>query len=311
VLSSFPCRISLGAFLVAKSYSGYIQAFSAFVLWGVFPLYWKFLQNVPSLEVIFHRILWSLVTLVILIHFFRQWDRVVELVRDRRRLMLCTLAAILISINWFVFIWAVQNGHVVEGSLGYFVNPLLTVLLAVVLFRESIGGLQWVGIALAFGGVGIMTWATGVFPWIAFALATSFALYSAAKKKTTMPAVSGLGMETAILAPISLVGMFYYHKTGQSGAFQDLSTVGLLLLGGPITTLPLVLFASAAKSVPLVVLGMLQYIGPTIQFLLAYLFFREPISSGRMAGFVFVWIGLATFVCGTVLAEKKRKQQLA
>ncbi|MFN7874977.1 MAG: EamA family transporter RarD [Pirellula sp.] len=286
---------------------GYVQAFSAYTLWGVFPLYWKLVAHIPSVEVICHRIVWSLVVLTVLTTYVRQWPDVMGLLKDRKRLALCSLAAVLISINWLAFIWAVQNGYVVEASLGYFINPLLTVLLAVVIFRERITVIQWFAIATAFVGVGVMTWATGVFPWIAFILATSFACYAAVKKRTTMPAISGLGMETAILAPLSLVLLGYFRIFTIEPEPLTPLTLGLLVFGGPITTLPLVLFASAAKSVPLVAMGMLQYVGPLLQFLLAFFWFREEVSIGRLTGFVIVWMALALFVWGTILLEKEKR----
>jgi chloramphenicol-sensitive protein RarD len=243
----------------------------------------------------------------VLTTYVRQWPDVMGLLKDRKRLALCSLAAVLISINWLAFIWAVQNGYVVEASLGYFINPLLTVLLAVVIFRERITVIQWFAIATAFVGVGVMTWATGVFPWIAFILATSFACYAAVKKRTTMPAISGLGMETAILAPLSLVLLGYFRIFTIEPEPLTPLTLGLLVFGGPITTLPLVLFASAAKSVPLVAMGMLQYVGPLLQFLLAFFWFREEVSIGRLTGFVIVWMALALFVWGTILLEKEKR----
>jgi len=293
---------------MVNNYRGYVQAFSAYALWGIFPLYWKLVAHIPSVEVICHRILWSLVVLTVLTTYVRQWPDVMGLLKDRKRLALCSLAAVLISINWLAFIWSVQNGYVVEASLGYFINPLLTVLLAVIIFRERISVVQWVAIATAFVGVGVMTWATGVFPLIAFILATSFASYAAVKKRTTMPAISGLGMETAILAPLSLVLLVYFRIYSSEPEPLTPFTLGLLVFGGPITTLPLVLFASAAKSVPLVAMGMLQYVGPLIQFLLAFFWFREEVSIGRLTGFVIVWMALALFVWGTILLEKEKRR---
>jgi chloramphenicol-sensitive protein RarD len=289
------------------NYRGYLKAVSAYALWGIFPVYWKLVDHVPSLEVISHRIVWSLVVLLFLTTYVRQWQSVIELLKDRKRFALCCLAAVLISINWFAFIWAVQNRFVVEASLGYFINPLLTVLLAVVFFRERISGMQWAAIVTAFVGVGVMTWATGVFPWIAFCLAISFASYAAVKKKTTMPAISGLGMETAILTPLSLALLWYFRFGGSEQEALSFDTIALLVLGGPITTLPLVLFASAAKSVPLIAMGMLQYVGPILQFLLAYFLFREPVTLGRLTGFIIVWAALALFVLGTVQVEKRKR----
>jgi chloramphenicol-sensitive protein RarD len=290
-----------------EKHFGYLRAISAYTLWGVFPLYWKLMPEVGSVEVICHRIVFSLITLVACITLVRQWDSIAEVLKDRNRLLLCTLAAVLISINWLVFIWSVQNGYVIEGSLGYFINPLLTVLLAVVLFRERISRLQWISIALAFLGVAIMTVEAERFPWIAFLLSTSFASYAAVKKKTTLPAIAGLGMETAILAPIAIGLLFYFLSIQHTAASRSTTTWSLLALGGPITTLPLVLFASAAQKVPLVAMGMLQYVGPSLQFLLGLFWFREEVSTVRFAGFVFVWLALALFTWGTILLEREKR----
>lgn len=291
--------------------AGYLQAVSAYALWGIFPLYWKSLQEVNSVEVICHRIVWSLLTLVLFVTLLKQWPSVRDVMKDTRRVALCGLAAVLISINWLVFIWAVNNGYVIDSSLGYFINPLLTVLLAVALFRERISPLQWSAIALAFAGVGIMTIDGGRFPWVAFLLSTSFASYAAVKKKTTLPAISGLGMETAILAPLALVLIGYFEQSQGTASTRSSLQWILLVLGGPITTLPLVLFASAAKSVPLVAMGMLQYVGPTLQFLIARFWFSEQMSTGKWIGFVFVWAALLLFTWGTILLEKRKAKGAA
>ncbi len=283
----------------------YLQVIVAYILWGIFPLYWKLLPSVNSFEIICHRILWSLLTLVLCVTLVRQWSDIREVSRDRNRLGLCGLAALLISTNWFVFIWAVQHGYVVEGSLGYFINPLLNVVLGVFFFRERLSPIQWIAIGVAAFGVFVMTLKQGSIPWVALSLALSFALYAVVKKKTTLPAIAGLGMETAILMPIALgyVGYITSHDWDLDRQLSNvplLSTAGsdpktwvLLILGGPITTLPLVLFAAAAKKVPLVAMGMLQYIAPTMQFLLGWFLFSEIVDGWRLFGFVCVWSALA------------------
>jgi len=215
--------------------------------------------------------------------------------KDRKRLALCTVAAFLISINWLVFIWAVQNKYVLETSLGYFINPLLNVFLGVMLFRERLHPVQSVAIAIAGLGVTVMTLETGKFPFIAMTLAISFALYAAAKKKTTMPAVAGLGMETAILTPLTLMALVYFTYTNHDTEIRTAKTWILLVLGGPITTLPLVLFAASAKSVPMAQMGMLQYIAPSLQFMFGAFLFGEEVSRGRAYGFALVWLALIIF----------------
>lgn len=277
------------------------------MMWGVFPLYWKLLPQVNSFEIICHRILWSLVTLLLFISLARQWPQFREVLQDRKRLTLCSVAAFLISINWLVFIWAVQNRFVIETSLGYFINPMLNVVLGVVFFRERLHVIQWLAVFIACIGVGVMTLQTGGFPFIAMSLAISFSLYAAAKKKTTMPAVAGLGMETAILAPLTLVALAYFSYISLDAQPRTTWTWMLLMLGGPITTLPLVLFAAAAKTVPMAAMGMLQYISPSLQFLFGVFLFEEKVSPGRAAGFAMVWLALVVF-SGFVIASSRTAQ---
>jgi chloramphenicol-sensitive protein RarD len=282
----------------------YLQAVAAYILWGIFPLYWKLLKSVNSFEIICHRIVWSLLTLVLVISIGRQWPEIRRLLKDYKRLALCLVSATLISINWLVFIWAVQNGFVVETSLGYFINPLLNVLLGVLLFQEKMHPVQWIAISIAALGVAVMTVQTGEFPFIAISLAFSFALYAAAKKKTTLPAVAGLGMETAILTPITLIALAYFAYVSHDSEPRTAGTWLLLALGGPITTLPLVLFAAAAKSVPMAAMGMLQYIAPSLQFLFGVFLFHEKVSLGRVFGFALVWLALIVF-SGFVIASSR------
>ena len=276
----------------------------AYILWGVFPLYWKLLPTVNSFEIICHRIVWSLLTLLPLISWGRQWPQIRSVIHDRKRLTICIVAALLISINWLVFIWAVQNKYVVETSLGYFINPMLNVLLGVLLFHEKLHPVQWIAVSIASLGVAVMAFQTGKFPFIAITLAISFALYAAAKKKTTMSAVAGLGMETAILTPLTLVALTYFSYMSPDSEPRTARTWMLLILGGPITTLPLVLFAAAAKNVPMAAMGMLQYVAPSLQFMFGVFLFGEEISRGRAYGFALVWLALIIF-SGFVVASSR------
>jgi chloramphenicol-sensitive protein RarD len=266
-------------------------------MWGIFPLYWKLLPEVDSFEIICHRIVWSLLTLLFCISIARQWPEIQAVLKDKKRLGLCFIAAALISCNWFLFIWSVQNKYVVESSLGYFINPMMNVVLGVLFFRERLHPFQWFAVAIALLGVIVMASEKGGFPWLALSLASSFALYAVVKKKTTMPAIAGLGMETGILAPASLLAIFLFPFPVVSELPRTPLTWTYLLLGGPITTIPLVLFAAAAKHVPMVAMGMLQYIAPSLQFAFAVLLFREVVSQERMIGFCFVWFALLLFSC--------------
>jgi chloramphenicol-sensitive protein RarD len=271
----------------------YLQALAAFVLWGIFPLYWRLLKHVSDpVEIIGHRILWSLLTLVLCISLLAQWDEIRQTLANRKRLLLAAFAAVLISINWLVFIWAVLNQSVVDASLGYFMNPLFSVVLGVVIFREKLNLPQWLAVGIAAIGL-VLSSLESKRIWVSVSLALSFALYGVVKKQTKLSAVAGLGLETAILAPVALVYLlkaWFDHSQSYTS-----ETLGLLALGGPITTVPLLLFASASKRVPLVAMGMLQYIGPTIQFGIGAFLDHEPIDRWRLLGFQCVWIALAIF----------------
>lgn len=286
----------------------YLQALAAFVLWGIFPLYWRLLKHVSDpVEIIGHRIVWSLLTLVLCISFFSQWDEIRQTFANRKRLLLAALAAVLISINWLVFIWAVLNQSVVDASLGYFMNPLFSVVLGVLIFHERLNLPQWLAVGIAAIGL-LLSSIESKRIWVSVALALSFALYGVVKKQTKLSAIAGLGLETAILAPVALVYLL------QAWLYQTKShspeTIGLLALGGPITTLPLLLFASASKRVPLVAMGMLQYIGPSIQFGIGAFMDHEPIDQWRLIGFQCVWIALAIFTTTAWIKTAQESQSV-
>jgi chloramphenicol-sensitive protein RarD len=284
----------------------YLQALAAFVLWGIFPLYWRLLKHVSDpVEIIGHRIVWSLLTLVLCISLLAQWDEIRQTLANRKRLLLAAFAAVLISINWLVFIWAVLNQSVVDASLGYFMNPLFSVVLGVVIFREKLNLPQWLAVGIAAFGL-ILSSLESKRIWVSVSLALSFALYGVVKKQTKLSAVAGLGLETAILAPVALVYLLKAWLDHSQSYTSE--TLGLLALGGPITTVPLLLFASASKRVPLVAMGMLQYIGPTIQFGIGAYLDHEPIDRWRLLGFQCVWIALAIF---SVTAWLKSSNQQA
>jgi len=286
----------------------YLQALSAFVLWGIFPLYWKLLNHVNPLEIICHRIVWSFLTLFACVSWMRQWGDVRDAFRNPRRIALATLAAILISINWLVFIWGVLNHAVIDTSLGYFINPLFSVMLGVILFRERLQPIQWFAVLIAAIGLSISALASTRL-WVSIVLASSFSIYGVVKKKTQLPAVAGLGIETAILTPLAIAYLaFLVHL---EPARYSSETFSLLALGGPITTLPLLLFAAASKKVPLVVMGMLQYVGPTLQFAVGALVDREPIDRFRMIGFSCVWMALAIFSLHAFLQWRRESQLFA
>ena len=285
---------------------GTIFGFSAYVLWGVFPVYFKWLQEVPPTQIIPHRIIWSFV-LVMLIITARRELRQLWKSFSIKRMMVYLGAGILLSINWFTFVWAVNNGYVVEASLGYFINPLVSVLMGVIFLREKLSLAKWVAVALAAIGVAYLTFSYGQLPWISLILAFSFGSYGLVKKLSPLNALHGLGMETfAVLLPAS-VYLLYVAWQG-SGAFIHAGPkISLLLVFvGVITAVPLLLFSAAAQLIPLSHLGLLQYIAPTMQFFIGVFLYHEPFTRDRLIGFVIIWIALFIYsVEGTIKNRRK------
>jgi chloramphenicol-sensitive protein RarD len=281
----------------AGNRAGLWVAVASFVLWGLMPLYWHLLKAVPSLQIVAHRVLWSTVLVVawLLWKQGRGWLRA-ALARPRVAWMLA-LSGALIGFNWSLYIWAVNAGHVVESSLGYFINPLLNVVLGVAFLHERLRRAQWIAVALAAAGVLWLTVQFGQPPWIAICLALSFALYGLLRKLLAIDAVAGLGVESVYLLLPALAVLAWGEAHGQGG-FLDAWGAGLdalLVFGGALTALPLIGFAFAVRRVPLSVVGLLQYIAPTLQFLTGVFVFHEAFDQQRLVGFVFIWIGLAIF----------------
>jgi chloramphenicol-sensitive protein RarD len=275
---------------------GIWYAIGAYVWWGFFPIYWKLLKHVPALQLIGHRIVWSFAALIIVIIIIRQWNEFRKSVFTYKILRLYLLAAILIAVNWFMYVWAVNAGHIVETSLGYYINPLLSVFMGVIFFRERLNLWQWIPIGMAAAGVIYLTISMGSLPWIALILAFSFASYGLVKKVAPLSSLYGLTLETFILLVPAAVFLIYSEHSG-SGAFTHYGWLSdLMIIGsGVITTIPLLLFASAAKRIPLSFIGILQYISPTIQFLIGVLFYKEQFSFEQFLGYSFVWIALIIF----------------
>ncbi|MFA7362015.1 MAG: EamA family transporter RarD [Candidatus Kapaibacterium sp.] len=275
---------------------GIIYAFAAYAWWGFFPLYWKLLQKVPALQLIGHRIIWSFISLLVVILILKQWKSFRESIFVFKTFRIYLLAAILIGVNWFLYVWAVNAGYIVETSLGYFINPLISVMLGVLFFKEKLKLWQWIPIALAGAGVLYMTISIGELPWIALILAFSFGFYGMIKKIAPLSSLQGLTLETVILLIPALAYLIHSENSGV-GAFLHfgLFTDFLIVLAGIITTIPLLLFASAAKRIPLSYIGILQYIAPTIQFLLGIFIFKESFSFNQFIGFLAVWIALIIF----------------
>jgi chloramphenicol-sensitive protein RarD len=274
---------------------GIAYASAAYLLWGVFPIYFKALQAVAPLEILGHRIVWSLAVCAALLLALRRGQWLADLRRQPRVLLWFVASSMLVAVNWFVYIWAVNAGRVVDASLGYFINPLVNVLIGAVFLHERLRGMQWVAVAVAAIGVSWLTWQAGAVPWIGLVLALSFGLYGLLRKTAALGAVEGLTLETLLLAPIAAAYLGWLMLGGHSGFVQGDTTTRLLLAAaGPITAVPLLLFAAGARRIPFSTLGLLQYLGPTLQLLIGVWLYDEPFAE-RAPGYVLIWIALAVF----------------
>lgn len=275
---------------------GLLLGIAAYTLWGAFPLYWPLLEPAGAVEILAHRITWSLVTMVAVLVVVRRRRQLRALLADRRRMLLLTLAAVVVAVNWCTYIWGVNNERVVETSLGYYINPLVTVLMGVVVLGERLRPWQWVAMALATVAVVGLTLEYGALPWVALVLAFSFGTYGLAKKTANVEAVESLTFETMVLAPLAVGWLLVLWNRGD--AHFGTSGIGhtLLLLGtGVVTAIPLLCFGAAAIRVPMATLGLLQYLAPTIQFVLGITLLGETMSPVRWLGFGLVWVALVVF----------------
>jgi len=276
---------------------GFLYALGAYFTWGLFPIYWKWLHQVDAVQLIGHRIAWSFVMLMIFIFATRQFGSLRAAARKPRILGIYFIAAILIGVNWLVYVWAVNHEFIVETSLGYFINPLISVLLGVIILRERLRAIQWLPIGLAACGVIFLTWHYGRLPWIALSLAFSFGIYGLVKKLAPLGSLFGLTFETGILFIPALLYLIFADVSGSGFFLHSSVSTSLLLVGaGAVTTIPLLMFASAAQSIPLSMVGIMQYIAPTLQFLLGVLVYKEPFDSAQLIGFGVVWIALILFI---------------
>ena len=284
---------------------GILNGIAAYALWGFFPIYWKLLQQVSALQVIGHRIAWSFILLIAFILLTKQWKDFRSAALTSKTLGIYAGAGVLLTINWLVYVWGVNAGFIVETSLGYFINPLLSVLLGVIFLRERLRSAQWIPVGLAAAGVIYLTLAYGRLPWIALTLAFTFGFYGFVKKLAPLGSLYGLTLETGIVFPIALIYLALVELTGVGAFLHDGALIDLLLIGaGVVTTIPLLMFASAAKQIPLTVVGILQYIAPTLQFLIGVFIYREPFDQSRLVGFGLVWLALIIFWVESYLANR-------
>jgi len=284
---------------------GVLYGIGAYALWGLFPLYWKQLHQVPALEVIGHRISWSFILLIIYVVATNQWKDFRSVAFKPKTIGIYSIAAVLLSLNWLIYVWGVNSGFIVETSLGYFINPLISVLLGVIFLRERLRPLQWFPVGIATIGVGYLTIVYGRPPWIALSLAFSFGLYGFVKKLSPLGSLYGLTLETGIVFPIALIYLVFIGFTGSGAFLNDGGRVDLFLIGaGIVTTIPLLMFASAAKQIPLTIVGLLQYFAPSLQFLIGIFVYKEPFAHSHLIGFGIVWFALIIFAVESYLSNR-------
>lgn len=275
---------------------GLLLGFGAYLVWGFFPLFFKALSSIPSSQVLAHRFVWSFLLLAGVLGWRREWKTLVGFLRDKRTLIIYALAGSLLTINWGTYVWAVNAGFIVETSLGYFINPLVNVLLGMLFLRERLRWSQWVPVGIAAIGVLYLTLQYHSLPWIALTLAFSFGLYGLVKKIAPLSSLYGLTMETMILFLPALLYLLAQERNGVGGfGHTSLWINVLVVLTGAVTVIPLLMFGSAARLVPLWTMGLLQYIAPTCQFLLGVFVFHEPFTSERLVGFSLIWLALVLF----------------
>ena len=291
---------------------GIICAVGAYLIWGLVPIYWKLLDGIPATQLIAHRFVWSSFALFGFILLRRQSSEFLAGLRVKRAVWSYAATAALIAVNWLVYVWAVNAGFIVETSLGYFINPLVSILLGVIVLRERLRRTQWIPVCLAFAGVLYLTVTYGSLPWISLTLAFTFGLYGLVKKTAPLNSFQGLALETGLLLGPTLGYLIYAERAGTGAFLHNGATVDmLLLLAGLVTTIPLLLFAEAAKRIPLSIIGMLQYIAPTLQFLLGVFVYKEPFNRNQLIGFGMVWTALALSALESGLARRSSERSCA
>jgi chloramphenicol-sensitive protein RarD len=292
-----------------RSRLGILYGFAAYGSWGVFPLYFKMVGFVSPLEILAHRVVWSFLILSLMVAVLGRWRELLRELQSPKLLLMLGLSTLLIAANWLAFIYAITSGQVLQASLGYFVNPLLNVLLGVALLRERLRPLQTLSIVLAFAGLLVLAGFVGQLPWIAATLAVTFSLYGLMRKIMPVDGLVSLTVETLILTPVALVYLFCMSSAGRL-APGGLHTLGLLVLSGPVTTLPLLFFGAAARRLRLSTMGVLQYLSPTLQFLLAVLVYREHFSMAQITSFGFIWTGIIIYTADSLRAARQARLAL-
>ncbi|OPJ61356.1 EamA family transporter RarD [Clostridium chromiireducens] len=288
--------------------TGVIYAVTAYILWGILPVYWKFISSVSSIEILSNRIVWAFVFTILIIMVTKQWSELKLIAKDKKQMFYIFIASILIAINWGLYIWAVNSDRIVDASLGYYINPLLAVALGVIIFKEKLS--YWTGAALTIASIGVVvkTVQYGKVPWISLGLAISFGLYGAIKKSVKANSIVGLTLETAMLTPVAAAYIVSRHVSGL-GAFKTEGTLVILLLigAGVVTAIPLLLFASSARRLPLSLIGFTQYISPTISLIIGVFVYNEGFTTVDMIAFCFIWAALIVYSFSQISLVKSPK----
>jgi chloramphenicol-sensitive protein RarD len=293
----------------ARSRQGVFFAIAAYTMWGVAPIYFKWLQEVPALEILSHRIIWSFVLVFILIMALRRGNRLKPVLQNKQQMARLTLATCLLGGNWFLFIWAINNNHILDASLGYYINPLLNVAIGMAFFAERMRKMQLVAIALAVVGVLIQVISFGSVPWVALALACSFAIYGAIRKRLPIDSITGLWLETLILTPAVLVYLVFFASSSAADMTQNTWQINTLLIAaGVVTTAPLLCFTAAAQRIRYSTLGFFQYIGPSLMFILAVWVYGEPLAADKLVTFAIIWVALALYSIDTLVHQQRSKR---
>lgn len=291
---------------------GIFYALGAYFIWGIAPAYFKLIREVPPTEIMTHRVIWSALFMLVLITVSRGWRQVRSVIAQPKKVLLLAFTALTVGANWLLFIWAVNNQHMLEASLGYFINPLINVVFGMLFLRERFRRLQWLAVALAATGVLVQLWQFGSLPVIGLGLALSFALYGLVRKKIQVDAQSGMLIETAWLFPLAALYLFGFADSATSHLSANPLNLNLkLIAAGIITTIPLMLFAAACARLRLSTVGFFQYLGPTLMFLLAVLFYGESLTPDKMVTFGFIWLALALFILDAVLFSARTRVRKA
>lgn len=298
----------------SKHHLGILYAIIAYVMWGFLPIYWSLIDHIPAEEVLANRIVWAFFLMLALVFLTKNWTAFTKelkaIISNRKKWMGITFASLTVSLNWLVYIWAIHSGYVIQASLGYYINPLLSILLAIVVLKEAVTSRQIFAIIIAAIGVIYLTFSFGVFPWVSITLAFTFALYGLLKKTITVGAMFGLTMETMIVTPIAIIYLFVTPTQGALLDVNEIKTTILLIGTGAATAIPLLLFAHGAKRIPLAALGFLQFIAPTLMLILGVFLYKETFSMAHFISFTFIWVALIIFMSSSFQQSQTMKEKV-